>query len=464
MKQLRLPAVMTAATLSGVLLLTGCGASKEIKLYGSEEEYGKAQLCDYSNLAVEKNVYEITDAMVDDEIESMLYDYTEYNEVDRPSQEGDVLSTLMTISSEGELLYDFSSEEEGGDQISLGYEEFGEEFDEKLTGVKKDDILSFAIAYDEDFEIEEFAGKTIDYDVKVSSVTEETVPEPTAEFIKDTLGYESEDALRQTTKDSLSADYEESAVSEMENNLLQQIIDSSTYTDYPEDLYNSCRNSIEQNYASYIEMFGVSTLDEIYEMFNITSEDIDEETLDMVYQMITINQIAREQDMKMTQKEYDEALAAYVDEFMYESVDDLIADYGEDNLKFWITEEKVYDYLVEHATVTEVPASLEDEYIDFEDEDEEYLDEDDMTDDGLIDDADIADDADDMSGEDLTDDSDLIEDDETLEDTDDESDIDDTDLPDDAEETDDTEDGDVADDADDTADDVEQDDVLDAEM
>ena len=468
MKQLRLPAVMTAATLSGVLLLTGCGASKEIKLYGSEEEYGKAELCDYSNLAVEKNVYEITDEMVDEQIDSLLYDYTDYTEVDRPSQEGDSLSTLMTISSDGEVLYDFSNEEEGGYLISLGYGEFGEEFDEKLTGAKKGDTLSFTISYDDDFEIEEFAGKTIDYDVVISSVTEEIVPDLTDAFITDTLGYESEAALREATKESLSADYEESALSEVKSSLLQQVIDSSTYTDYPEELYATCRSNVEQNYASYIEMFGVSTLDEIYDMFQITSEDIDAEALDQVYQMITINQIAREQDMKMSQKEYDEMLAGYAEDFEYESVDDMISDYGQENLKFWIAEEKVYDYLLAHATVTEVPASIDDEYLDLE-EDEEMT-EDDTTEQGLIDDmeAEVDDttDAEDVSGEDMLGEDEFVDDTDVLDDADEPDDtdiVDDTEIMDDAEDTDDTADGDAADDADDTADETEQDDVLDAE-
>lgn len=480
MKRFHITSIMAVAVLSSAMLLSGCGASKSIALYGSEEEYGKAQLCDYSNLSVEKNVYEITDEMVDDQIESMLYDYTQYTEVDRPSQEGDYISALMTISSGGEVLYDFSDAQEGGYQISLGYGDFGEEFDDKLTGVKKDDKLTFTISYDADSEIEEFAGMDVDFDVTVSSVTEENIPALTDQFIKESLGYDSEEALRAATREQLVSDYNETSVSEMESNLLAQIIDTSTFTDYPEALFAECRANVEQNYAAYIEMFGVNTVDEIYAMFDMTSEDIDAEALDQVYQMIVLNQIAREQNMQMTKKEYEEAQKAYAEEMEYDSVDDLIADYGEESIKFWLMQDKVFAYLTEHATITEVPASLEDEYVDF-DEDEtsdEEFDDEDFTEEELSDDEALSDDFDeeDALSDDEEDDNldDLSEDDILEDDSYDDEDFEDADVPDDSEDIDMTDDIDTTDDDEefddfeDTGDDEEGDsedtDLLDAEM
>lgn len=426
---------LLAVTLSISMLLTGCGASKEIVLYGTEEEYGTAQLCDYSNLAVNKNVYEITDEMVDDQIDSLLYDYIEYVVVDRPSQEGDYITAKMTISAGGEVLYDFTGEGEDGYELALGYEEFGPEFDEKLTGVTKNDTLSFSVSYDEDFDVENLAGKDVKFDVTIVNVTEEVIPALTDDFVKNTLGYESEDALRQATKETLTKEYEDTATEEMENALLAQIIENSTFEQYPEELLANCKASVEQNYAGYMEMFGIATLDEVYSMFNITEEDIEQEAMTQLYQMMAINQIAREQDLRISQKEYQETLAGYAQDMECDSADALLEEYGENNVKFWIMEEKVYAYLTEHATITEVPASLDEMYEDFEDT-EDTLDDTDI----LLDDMDDADDVFDDTDEDFDDADDLDDADEDFDDADEgfddaDEDFDDTDDLDDADDT-----------------------------
>lgn len=406
--------------LTASILLTGCGKSKEIVLYGSEEEYGKAQLCDYSNLSVTKNVYEITEEMIDEQVEVQLNDNTEFTEVDRAIETDDIVSVLMTISSGSEVLYDFSDtsdDEESGYEFTVGYEEFGAEFDQKVTGAKTGDHLVFSIDYDDDFEIEEFAGKTIDYDMTITSVSIEEVPELTDDFVKNTLGYDSIEAFRQAAEDELTAQYEETSLEELKSEMLTQIVEKSTFEDYSADIISMYKASVEESYAGYMEMFGVSTIDEIYDMFEITSEDIEAEAINLAKQMTVLHQIGREQDIKVTKAEYDEILSQYASDYEYDSTDDLISDYGEDNLKTWILEDKVYDYLIQHATITEsvVSADLEEDA-----DDDIYYDEEGMEEGILLDDADIVD-MDDI----MMSDEDMMEEDMTDED---DADIDDTDL------------------------------------
>lgn len=414
-------AKLLTCMLTASILLTGCGKSKEIVLYGSEEEYGKAQLCDYSNLSVTKNVYEITEEMIDEQVEAQLIDNTEFTEVDRAIETDDIVSVLMTISSGSEVLYDFSDtsddEEESGYEFTVGYEEFGAEFDQKVTGAKTGDHLFFSIDYDDDFEIEEFAGKTIDYDMTITSVSIEEVPELTDDFVKNTLGYDSIEAFRQAAEDELTAQYEETSQEELKSEMLTQIIEESTFEDYSADIISMYKASVEESYASYMEMFGASTIDEIYDMFEITSEDIEAEALNLAKQMTVLHQIGREQDIKVTKAEYDEILSQYASDYEYDSTDDLISDYGEDNLRTWILENKVYDYLIQHATITEsvVSADLEEDA-----DDEIYYDEEGMEEGILLDDADIVD-MDDI----MMSDEDMIEEDMTDED---DVDIDDIDL------------------------------------
>lgn len=91
--------------------------------------------------------YEITDDMVQDEIDSELSEASEEISTDKPSVEGDTVYFTMTYKVEGD---DSQDGEEEDSSVILGQEDYGAEFDEKLTGVSAGDKLDFSISYDED--------------------------------------------------------------------------------------------------------------------------------------------------------------------------------------------------------------------------------------------------------------------------------------------------------------------------
>lgn len=417
-------AITMVASMS--LMMTACGggqsASKNITLYGTEEEYGKVTLGQYKGIAAEKKVYEITDAAIDSEIEYMLYDYVEYKSVDRGAKEEDSLSLTMKASSNGETLYDSSAEESGVYETQIGYEDFGPEFDEQLTGAKKGDQLSFSIDYDEEFSVEDFAGKKVDFDVTVSDVTEEVSPELTEAFIKDQLGYDNEEALRKSISDDLSAQYQENSNYTLYFDLIEKVVATSQIESYSDDLYNSCYAATEQNYMSYMEMLGCETLDEVYTAFGITADDIKQEAIDQVNHEVVVNAIAAAEKFEISQEDYDKKIDEFVETYEYEDAKALKEDVSEADLKYMIMEDMVYKFLEENATLTEVSVDpAEEEAADFEEEDGE-------DDDILIEDADIEEvdfeddvmeeDADEIQSEDDLEDADEVDADEeeTLED------------------------------------------------
>ncbi len=355
------------ATMS--LSLAGCGKKSQNDNASDSpssavilSDYGDVELCDYKGLSETKNIYKVTEDDVDSEIESMLYDYIEYVDVLRPSEDGDYVDVRMTAKNNGELIYDFSDSD--GYSIYIGYEEFGPEFDEKLTGVSAGDHLSFTVSYASDYDIEELSGLDVDYDVDVIVVTEERIPELNEDFITNTLGYESEADLREEITAEREASNEESSETELRELLLQQVISGSTFANYPQELYDNCATEIREGYESYVEMFGAGSLDELYEMFGMTEEDIEEEILSQVYRTMAVNAIADKEGIEITDDEYKETLDSLVIEAEVESTDELLAIYSEASIKYWILEEKVLDILEENAVITEVEAESSSAFFD----------------------------------------------------------------------------------------------------
>ncbi|MBE5925755.1 MAG: hypothetical protein E7270_02165 [Lachnospiraceae bacterium] len=351
--------ILFFVVVSFALIAYGCSKDtpkKDLKEF-SHESYGDVKLCEYKGIEADKPIYPVTEEDVDMQIESLLYDYVETTSVTRGAKEDDSVAITLTISCDGEVLYDYTEEEY---YTNIGYEEFGPEFDQKLIGLKAGDNSKFSITYAEDYYDTEFAGRTIDYDVTVKDVYLETYPELTDEFIKDTLGYESQDAMIDEITKDLEDEYKTESINSAKENIISTIIENSTFNDYSKDLYNDCKASVEASYDEYVEMFGCSSREELYEMFEMTEEDVENEILNQVYRIIVIDAISEKEDFALTNKEYENGLVKLVKDYGYETIDDLLSEQNEATLYQWILEEKVLDFLYTNAKITEVEYNEED--------------------------------------------------------------------------------------------------------
>lgn len=342
------------------LIASGCSKEdtpkKDLKEF-THETYGEVKLGDYKGLSVEKPIYSVSQEDIDSYIESLIYEYAESNVVERAAKEGDYLTINFTVSSDGEIIYDYSEEPY---YIYIGDEEFGAEFDAKLVGKSAGETEKFSITYAEDYVDTEFAGKTIDYDVTVSEVTEETYPEMTDEFITNDLGYESYDKMIEAIKKELTKENNTESEYSVKENIIQNIIDSSVFNKYSDELYASCKQSSEDSYSEYAEMFGCSSTDELYEMFGMTEEDVESEIMNQVYRIIVVDAISQKEELALTNTEYKEGAVRLAEEMGYESANDFVSDYGEESAYMLILEEKVLDFLVDNAKITEVEQTEED--------------------------------------------------------------------------------------------------------
>lgn len=355
MKKKLLVFLCAALTLS----CTACdNSAKETAEF--EKNYGKVTLCDYKNLEVEKEISTVTDEQVAESIENMLYDYAETKEVTRPSKENDILTVEMTAKKDGENFLEYA--EEDAYSFYLGYQEFGEEFDTKLTNVSTGAELTFSVTYKADFEIPDFAGATIEYAVKVLKIEEEILPELTDEFITNTLEYASREDMENSIRQQIKEDNETNSEYYLREDLITQVVDNSTFESYSQELYDKFAELIEEGYLGYAQMFGYETVEEIYEAFGMTEEAVEEEILDAVYRNIAVEAIARKEKISVSDEEFESKQNALMEEYAYESLEDLYNDYGEeDTIRLQFLEEEVLDFLQNNAKITEVEVSGEDE-------------------------------------------------------------------------------------------------------
>lgn len=322
-------------------------------------EDGSITLCDYKNLTGEKIIYEVREEELQEEIAYYLSDYAEYNDIKRPTKVGDYVTITLTASMNGEVLEEWV--EDDGYEIQIGAGDYGAKFDKKLVGAKVGEELSFKIKYSAEDNPYEAGKGTIAYTVRIISAYEEILPELTDEFLEQTFGFESEEAMREYLKASLADTYEYNSTYQLREALLEQVIAQSTVHDYSDKLYKEAKATVENSWLSEFEWFGFTTMQEIYDGFGMTEADLEEEVIKTMSRSLVVQAICDIEGLELTDEEYETALEQYVIDWDYESEEALFEDYDEDTMYTYILEDKVTDFLIANATITERIA-LDSEY------------------------------------------------------------------------------------------------------
>ena len=304
------------------------------------------KLGDYDGVEVTKYTYEITDDMVQDEIQGELEDASEEESTNAPSEDGNTIYMNLTASVDGEEAAD--PEETF---ITLGQEEYGAEFDEKLTGVSTGDTLEFTITYGDDTWQEDWQGKTVDFSVEVTDVTKSEVPEYNEDYVKNYTGYDTKEEYEASVREYLEQSYEEQSAYDQSEELISACLERTEFTgEYPEDLFEACKEEALSAYSMFVDEGGDVT--DVLDMFGLTESDIEEEAKNLVNRRLFISAYAQANNIEVTEEDYVSYVNEYAD-YYGESAADFEALYTRETLVNALYESKVIDQLLEKAKVTE---------------------------------------------------------------------------------------------------------------
>ena len=323
-------------------------------------------LGDYDGVEVTKYTYEITNDMVQEEIQEELEDASDEESTNAPSEDGNIVYMNLTATVEGE---EASDPEETF--ITLGQEEFGAEFDQKLTGVSTGDTLDFSVTYDDDTWQEDWQGKTVDFSVEVTDVTASNTPEYDDDYVKNYTGYDTKEEYEASVKEYLEQSYDEQSTYDETEDLISACIARTEFTgEYPDDLFDACKEEALSGYAMFVGDDG--DVNDVLDMFGVTDEDIEEEAKNLVNRRLFISAYAEANNIEVTEDEYVDYVNEYAD-YYGETAADFEALYTRETLVNALYESKVTDLLLEKAKVTETPYTP-DEYDEEESEEDDTLD------------------------------------------------------------------------------------------
>lgn len=234
-------------------------------------------LGDYREVRKEYKLEEFDLSKVDDFIDEIRRNAAMIIPADHPAGEGD----LVYFNLNGEFL----NPEEGEDatitdkttqQVVIKSEDEKSDgewpfpgFSRELLGVEAGQTIEIQHQYPEDFDDEEYRGKTALFTIEVQSVKELELPEFDDDFVQTLGNYESVEDFRTAVEERMKADHEDFYNEEFINEILEEITEK-TKLSYPpqmleheqEHVLDDIKSRLEQQNMDYETYLKLRDLDE----------------------------------------------------------------------------------------------------------------------------------------------------------------------------------------------------------
>ena len=216
--------------------------------------YPDVTLGEYKGIEVAKETAEVTDAVVEAELNSYAQNVAPTEPGEREAQMGDT----ATIDFEG---FDNGVAFEGGKgenfDLKLGSGQFIPGFEEQVVGMNVGDEKQINVSFPEDYHAADLAGKPVVFQVKLNKLSVTNVPAIDDELAKDVSEFE--------TLEELKADIREKKLEAMQkqidNAYEQSVIDAvaaNATVDVPSALVDAELDNQMERFAYQLQMSGYS--------------------------------------------------------------------------------------------------------------------------------------------------------------------------------------------------------------
>ena len=218
------------------------------------EVYPEVNLGDLSKETVEKPVVELTDADVDEMLETVRGQHKEWASVDRAAKDGDQLNINFKGMIDGEV---FPGGEASDMPIELGSGRMIKGFEQGLIGAKAGDDVTLNVTFPDDYHAKELAGKPAQFDTHVNKVEEAKLPELNDDFAKK-LGIKdaSVENMHKEIKSSMQLELDGRLNTKLKSSVMDALINAHDF-DVPKPLVEEESEAIKKNMIENMKQQGM---------------------------------------------------------------------------------------------------------------------------------------------------------------------------------------------------------------
>jgi trigger factor len=317
---------------------------------------------DFSKIALERPIAAVTDEDIGKAIDRLRAANLRYKPKEDAAGKGDRLIIDFVGKIDGEAFPGGSTEDA---PVLLGSGNFIPGFEEGLMGAKAGEEREVEATFPDDYQEKVLAGKKARFEVKIKDVAAPETPPLDEEFAKG-LGVDSVEALRDMVKKRLEQDRAQAARLKLKRALLDALNEGHSF-ELPPTLVDNEFNAIWQQVTADLERSKRTFADE-----GTTEEKAREDYRDVAERRVrlglVLSEVGQKNQISVTDDEVSRALLERVRQFpgqerkvyeYYRNHPELLTEF-----RAPIFEDKVVDYILELAKITDKPVSVDELYTD----------------------------------------------------------------------------------------------------
>ncbi len=319
----------------------------------SFEVYPEITLNSFEGITVERPVAEVQSSDVNDMIETLRKQSTEFVDVERAAQNGDRI-TYDYIGSKGGEVFDGGSAENA--TLELGSNRMIPGFEDGLVGVSAGEEKVLSLTFPEDYHAKELAGQAVEFACKVHKVAEPSLPELNDEFFA-RFGVEEggEEGFRTEVARNMERELRQAIKNKVKNQALDGLLQGNE-VEVPAAL---TAQEVDRMREQAVQKFGAP---DGFDPKQLPAELFSADAEKRVALGLLINEVIRQRELKVN----DERVRAMIEDVAsaYQQPQEVIDWYYSNNkqlsqLKYVVLEEQVVDTILESAQVTDKPCSYQ---------------------------------------------------------------------------------------------------------
>ncbi len=328
-------------------------AGQDLEFVAVMEIYPQVELASIEGTEVERPVVTVSDADVDEMIDTLRKQNAAWEDVEAAAADGD----QVTIDFQGFLGDEpFEGGSAEGHALVIGSNSFIPGFEEQLIGAKAGEEKTISVTFPSDYQAEHLAGQEATFKVTVHKVSSQALPAVDAEFIA-RFGVEDGDEAK--FRAEIKKNMTREAAQAVDNRVKQQVLDALKKANdipVPSALVQQETDGMKRQAA---QQFG---LGEDFDVSQLPNELFEAQAKGRVQVGLLLAEVIKANELDAD----DDAIKAKVEELaeQYQDPSEVVDYYmGNEQLKTQvksaILEEKAVDKLLEQTNVKDVEMSYQ---------------------------------------------------------------------------------------------------------
>lgn len=308
------------------------------------------EIKDYLGIEVTKKSTEVTDELVNEEIEKIRDRNSRIVTVDdRPAENGDITVIDFEGFVNGEP---FDGGKAENYNLKLGSGNFIPGFEEQIIGHSTDEEFSINVKFPDDYQAEELKGKEAEFKIKLHEIKTKELPDVDDEFVKDVSDKDTLEEYKEELKETVAKRLTEEADKDIDDQIANKLMEL-VEGEIPEAMYDNQANDMVREFEMNLRSQGIN----INDYMKYTGMDINalkgmyrDNAEKRVKLRLALETIARKENIEVSEADIEEEYKRLAESYKMEA--DKVKDFVEsESLSEDLKVEKALELVKEKAII-----------------------------------------------------------------------------------------------------------------